>query len=115
MPFTAQPRIFSVRFKIFFIIIKLKAPFAIGGFQLWRTEAYWGVGGYNPEELFAEDYSISQKIKPEEFVVHKITGTYTSSRRFKSKGVLWMFYIMVKSCINRKNPAFFKESHGYWD
>lgn len=98
-----------------FVSIKLKAPFAIGGFQLWRTEAYWRVGGYNPEELFAEDYSISQKVKPEEFAVHKISGTYTSSRRFKSKGVLWMFYIMIKSYINRKNPEFFKKTHGYWD
>ena len=98
-----------------FVSIKLKAPFAIGGFQLWRTEAYWRVGGYNPEELFAEDYSVSQKIEPEEFAVHKITGTYTSSRRFKSKGVLWMFYIMIKSYINRKNPEFFKKTHGYWD
>ena len=97
------------------VSIKLKAPFAVGGFQLWRTEAYWKVGGYNPEELFAEDYSISQKIEPEEFRVHKIIGTYTSPRRFKSKGILWMFYIMIKSYINRKNPEFFKKTHGYWD
>jgi hypothetical protein len=36
----------------------LGTPFAVGGFQLWNTETYWSVGGYNPEELFAEDYSI---------------------------------------------------------
>lgn len=93
----------------------LGTPFAVGGFQLWNTDTYWSVGGYNSEELFAEDYSISQKVDPKDFKVHKINGTYTSSRRFKNKGVLWMFQIMIKSFLNRKNPEFFKKSHGYWD
>jgi hypothetical protein len=93
----------------------LGTPFAVGGFQLWNTETYWEVGGYNPQELFAEDYSISQKVNPKEFKVVRVKGTYTSSRRFKNKGILWMFYIMVKSFLNRKNPEFFKKSHGYWD
>ena len=91
------------------------SPFAVGGFQLWNTESYWKVGGYNPEELFAEDYSISQKVNPKEFKVVRVKGTYTSSRRFKKKGVLWMFGIMIKSYLNRKNPEFFKKSHGYWE
>ena len=90
-------------------------PFAVGGFQLWNTDTYWSVGGYNPQELFAEDYSISQKVEPKEFKVHKIKGTYTSSRRFKNKGVLWMFKIMIKSYLNRKNPEFFKHHHNYWN
>ena len=93
----------------------LGTPFAVGGFQLWNTETYWKLGGYNPEELFAEDYSISQKVKSKNFKVVKVKGTYTSSRRFKSKGILWMFYIMLKSYFNRNNPEFFKKSHGYWD
>jgi glycosyltransferase involved in cell wall biosynthesis len=90
-------------------------PFAVGGFQLWNTNTYWKVGGYNPEELFAEDYSISQKVNTKNFKVVKIKGTYTSARRFKSKGILWMFYIMIKSYLNRNNPKFFKQSHGYWN
>lgn len=93
----------------------LKTPFAVGGFQLWKTKSYWIHGGYNPEELFAEDYSISQKVDAKEFRVHRIKGTYTSSRRFKNKGVLWMFKIMIKSYINRKNPEFFKHHHNYWN
>ena len=90
-------------------------PFAVGGFQLWNSGAYWSIGGYNPEELFAEDYSISQKVSPKQFKVVNIKGTYTSSRRFKNKGVLWMLKIMIKSYLNRKNPEFFKKSHGYWE
>lgn len=106
-------------FRMFDVFQKLSTllgtPFAVGGFQLWKTQTYWILGGYNPEELFAEDYSISQKVNPKEFRVHKIKGTYTSSRRFKNKGVLWMFKIMIKSYINRKNPEFFKHHHNYWN
>ena len=93
----------------------LGTPFAVGGFQLWNTEAYHRVGGYNPEELFAEDYSISQKVMSKNFKVHKVWGTYTSPRRFQTKGIIWMFKIMIKSYLNRNNPEFFKRSHGYWD
>jgi glycosyltransferase involved in cell wall biosynthesis len=106
-------------FRVFDILQSLStligSPFAIGGFQLWKTESYWEVGGYNPQELFAEDYSISQKVKSNNFKVVNIEGTYTSSRRFKSKGVLWMFKIMIKSYINRRNPEFFKHHHNYWN
>jgi glycosyltransferase involved in cell wall biosynthesis len=92
----------------------LGTPFAVGGFQLWKTSAYWNVGGYNPEERFAEDYSISQKVISKNFMVYKTKYVYTSARRFKNKGVLWMFRIMIKSYLNRNNPEFFKKSHGYW-
>lgn len=103
-------------FDIFQRISKLLGtPFAVGGFQLWKTQTYWNLGGYNPKELFAEDYSLSQKVDPKEFVLFNMGGIYTSSRRFKSKGVLWMFYIMIKSYVNRKNSEFFKKSHGYWN
>ena len=91
------------------------SPFAVGGFQLWNTDAYHRVGGYNPEELFAEDYSISQKVMSKNFKVHKVWGTYTSPRRFQTKGVIWMFKIMIKSYLNRKNPEFFKHHHNYWN
>ena len=102
-------------FDIFqFISSLIGTPFAIGGFQLWKTETYWSLGGYNPDELFAEDYSISHKVNSKNFKVVNLNGTYTSSRRFKKKGILWMFYIMIKSFINRNNPEFFKQTHNYW-
>lgn len=90
-------------------------PFAVGGFQLWNTETYWKLGGYNPEELFAEDYSISKKVNPKNFKVHHTNYVYTSPRRFENKGVMWMFNVMIRSYLNRNNPEFFKKSHGYWD
>lgn len=92
----------------------LGTPFAVGGFQIFNTKTYWEIGGYNPEELFAEDYSLSSKIKPKKFWIHKTRGVWTSARRFKNKGVLWMFKIMIMSYINRNNPNFFKHHHNYW-
>lgn len=93
----------------------LRNAFAVGGFQLWKREAYWKTGGYNPEELFAEDYSISRKVDPMRFKVIRTRGVYTSARRFKKKGVMWMLWVMVKSYLNRNDPEFFKRAHGYWD
>jgi len=94
------------------ISIKLGTPFAVGGFQLWKTEKYWKCGGYNEEELFAEDYSLSSKVK--NLTIHKTKGVWTSARRFKNKGILWMFKIMIISYLNRHNPNFFKKHHNYW-
>ena len=51
--------------------IKLGTPFAVGGFQYWNTKKYWELGGYNADELFAEDYSLSSKVKPKKFWIHR--------------------------------------------
>jgi glycosyltransferase involved in cell wall biosynthesis len=91
-------------------------PFAIGGFQLFFSQAYWEIGGYDPYYQVAEDYCISLKIKPKRFIVHKVKdGVYTSSRRFKNKGIWYMVKLMFRSFINRNNPLYFHRSHGYWE
>lgn len=90
-------------------------PFAIGGFQFFRTKAYWEVGGYIEDELFAEDYSLSSKISANKFMIYRFYGAWTSARRFKNKGIGWMLRIMFKSYINRNNPQFFKQHHNYWN
>jgi len=87
-------------------------PFAVGGFQLWKTEAYWKTGGYDETHLFAEDYWVSQKA--EKMVIHKTNGVWTSARRFKNKGFFYMFLLSIKCYINRNNTEFFKHHHNYW-
>lgn len=94
--------------------IKLGTPFAVGGFQYWNTQTYWELGGYKEDELFAEDYSLSSKVKPKKFFIFETKGVFTSARRFKKKGISYMFWIMIKSYINRNNPEFFKHHHNYW-
>jgi glycosyltransferase involved in cell wall biosynthesis len=93
---------------------KVNSPFAVGGFQLWDRQAYWKTGGYVKDELFAEDYSISSKVNPKYFHIHKTKGVWTSPRRFQNKGVFFMVSLMIQSYINRNNPKFFKQHHNYW-
>jgi glycosyltransferase involved in cell wall biosynthesis len=90
----------------------LGTPFAIGGFQLWKTDAYWKTGGYDETHLFAEDYWVSQKA--ESMKIHNTKGVWTSARRFKNKGFFYMFLISIKCYINRNNTEFFKKHHNYW-
>ena len=91
----------------------LGTPFAIGGFQLWKTEAYWKTGGYDKTHLFAEDYWVSQKA--EKMVIHKTKGVWTSARRFKNKGFFYMFILSIKCYINRNNTEFFRNHQNYWN
>lgn len=103
-------------FKIFnfqqWLSILLKSPFAIGGFQLWKTKSYWKLGGYDEAHLFAEDYALSKKVK--NLVVHKTKGVWTSARRFKKKGILYMFLLTIQCYINRNNNLFFTKHYNYW-
>lgn len=92
----------------------LKMPFAIGGFQLWKTKAYWETGGYVETQKFAEDYWISAKCNPKKFMVLSNKGVWTSARRFKKKGIGYMIKVMIKSYFNRNNPAFFDDDQNYW-
>jgi len=87
-------------------------PFAIGGFQLWKTEAYWKTGGYDETHLFAEDYWVSQKA--EVMKIHNTKGVWTSARRFKNKGFFYMAWLSIKCYFNRNNSEFFKQSPNYW-
>ena len=90
----------------------LGTPFAIGGFQLFKTEAYWKTGGYDETHLFAEDYWVSQKV--DKMIIHNTKGVWTSARRFKNKGFFYMFWLSIKCYFNRNNSEFFKHHHNYW-
>lgn len=103
-------------FRLFNIIQKISSkftPFAVGGFMLFKTEAFRAAGGFDEEAKVAEDYLLSAKIKPSKFkVVNR--EAHTSSRRFESKGVWYMIKLMFTSWQNRNNPKWFKEDHNYW-
>jgi cellulose synthase/poly-beta-1,6-N-acetylglucosamine synthase-like glycosyltransferase len=89
------------------------SPCAIGGFMLFNKSVFDELGGFNEKFLVAEDYALSNKINPCRFKVsdHKI---YTTDRRFRNKGLWYMTKLMFKSIINKNNPKFFEDSHGYW-
>lgn len=102
-------RLFDIQQRISNLI---GTPFAVGGFQLWKTESYWKTGGYDETHLFAEDYWVSQKA--DKMIIHNTKGVWTSARRFKNKGFFYMFILSIKCYINRNNTNFFKNHHNYW-
>lgn len=100
-------------FDVIQYLTKFYTPFAVGGFMLFKTEVFKSLGGFNPDDKFAEDYHLSSKIKPSKFcIVDKIV--YTTSRRFKNKGLFYMVKMMIKSWLNRDNDEFFTKEHNYW-
>jgi hypothetical protein len=100
-------------FDVIQYLTKFSTPFAVGGFMLFNLETFNSLGGFNPNDKFAEDYHLSSKIKPNKFyVANKIV--YTTSRRFKNKGLFYMVKMMIKSWFNRNNDEFFTKEHNYW-
>ena len=100
-------------FEFFRDITIWSAPCAIGGFMLFDIFEFNRVGGFVNEDKFAEDFHLSMKINPFRFHVspHKV---YTTDRRFKKKGLLYMMKMSFLSYINKNNPEFFKHDHNYW-
>lgn len=103
-------------YKIFDIIQKLHritGPFALGGIMLFDTNEYFRLGGFNPNDKFAEDYNLSKKVNSKRFLISN-NIIKTSSRRFKSKGIWFMTKLMFLSFLNRNNQKFFECTHSYW-
>lgn len=100
-------------FEFFRNLISFKYPFAVGGFMLFKSHRFNKIGKFCEGDLFAEDFNLSMKISPNKFSVLD-SVIHTSDRRFRKKGLYYMMKMAVLSMINRDNPQFFKEDHGYW-
>jgi glycosyltransferase involved in cell wall biosynthesis len=100
-------------FEFFRDITIWSAPCAIGGFMLFDISEFNKVGGFVNDDKFAEDFHLSMKISPDKFHVskHKI---YTTDRRFKKKGLLYMIKMALLSFLNKDNPEFFTHDYNYW-
>jgi glycosyltransferase involved in cell wall biosynthesis len=115
--FRTTSRFYSFSYSIFEIFqrfISKSEPFAVGGYMMFKKEAFDRVGGFNERDKFAEDFSLSRKIDPAKFeITHR--KIYTSPRRLQSKGLLHMTKLMVKTWIKRNQPAHYQKDHGYWN
>jgi glycosyltransferase involved in cell wall biosynthesis len=100
-------------FEFFRDLLSNYSPFAIGGFMLFKKDIFDSVGGFVNEDKFAEDFHISIKISPDYFGVTNDV-IYTTDRRFKQKGIVYMIKMAMLSMINKNNPNFFKNDHNYW-
>ena len=92
---------------------KITGPFALGGIMLFNTDDYFSLGGFSPDDAFAEDYNLSKKVKSDKFILSKRI-IKTSPRRFINKGVYYMIKMMILTYFNRNNTNFYKKSHSYW-
>lgn len=109
-------RDYNYIYKIFDLIQKLHwitKPFALGGIMLFKTDVYNQLGGFNQEDVIAEDYNLSRKIPSSKFILSKKI-ILTDDRRFRNKGVWYMVKLMVLTFLNRNNPNFYKKSFSYW-
>ena len=88
-------------------------PFALGGFMLFNYKTFKEIGQFNEDDKIAEDFHLSKKIKPNKFKIFKYK-VFTSSRRFKSKGIFYMVKIMLLSWFNKNNEDFYKKDFNYF-
>ena len=95
------------------LIIK-KTPFAVGGFMLFNTRAFNRVGKFNQKALVAEDYHISKKIDPKLFKIFD-RKVFTTSRRFKKKGLLYFAKMLLLFWFNRDNEEFYTRDFKYFE
>lgn len=106
----------KLAFRVFNIInyyVSKKTPFAVGTFFLTTKKSFMHYGQFDETLQHSEDYCLSKKYRPTEFMIlnHYIGQ---DDRRFKKMGYTGMVRLLMKSYKNRKNPKFFKEDVGYW-
>jgi glycosyltransferase involved in cell wall biosynthesis len=91
----------------------LAKPFATGMFMLFEREAFWALGGFNEQALFAEDYLLSKGVARIRFRI--VRGrVLTTNRRFEKLGhgrMVWMFF---KTMLHSWDDRYFLEDQGYW-
>ena len=94
-------------------IMSKSRPFALGGFQMWRGDAFWMHGGFDERAEVAEDWLLSQRVHPKSFKIVE-RNIWTGGRRFNRYGIWDMLILMLKSWWNRNNVEWFYTSHNYW-
>ena len=103
-------------FKIFDLIQKIFkpiSPFCVGGFMMIRNSEFKKIGGFDEDAKIAEDYLLSKQINPKKFKISNL-NVFTTPRRFKKKGIIYMVKIMIGSFLNKNNKLFFQNDRNYW-
>jgi glycosyltransferase involved in cell wall biosynthesis len=108
--------LYTIIFILFDIIrsfIIKKTPFAIGGFMLFNYQTFKQLGQFNENDKIAEDYHLSKKVNPNKFKIFNYKA-FTTSRRFETKGILYMLKIMLSCWFNKDNEDFYKKDFNYF-
>ncbi len=89
-------------------------PFATGMFMLFEREAFWKLGGFNEQALFAEDYLLSKQVPHARFAI--VRGkVLTSNRRFRKVGHGRMVWMFAKTMVHSWDEQYFLRDQGYWE
>ncbi len=91
---------------------KLK-PFATGMFMLFEREAFWALGGFNEQALFAEDYLLSKGVHRTKFRIIK-GKVWTTNRRFQKLGHSRMVFMFFQTMMHSWDDEYFLRDRNYW-
>jgi glycosyltransferase involved in cell wall biosynthesis len=92
---------------------KLK-PFATGMFMLFEREAFWALGGFNEQALFAEDYLLSKGVARNKFRIVK-GKVLTTNRRFQKLGHGRMVFLFFQTMMHSWDEEYFLRDRNYWN
>jgi glycosyltransferase involved in cell wall biosynthesis len=92
---------------------KLK-PFATGMFMLFEREAFWALGGFNEQALFAEDYLLSKGVARSRFQIVK-GKVFTTNRRFQKLGHGRMVFLFFQTMMHSWDEDYFLRDRNYWN
>ena len=92
---------------------KLK-PFATGMFMLFDREAFWALGGFNEQALFAEDYLLSKGVHRTKFRIVK-GKIWTTNRRFQKLGHSRMVFMFFQTMMHTWDDKYFLRDRDYWE
>lgn len=95
-------------------ILLLFSPFCLGGFMMFKSSKFKELDGFNNEIKVGEDYMLSRKIKSNKFkILNK--NIYTTDRRFKNKGLLFMVKLLLKTALTVNKTNHLKNDYNYWN
>lgn len=88
-------------------------PFATGMFMLFERDAFWALGGFNEQALFAEDYLLSKGVARLRFGI--VRGrVLTTNRRFRKLGHWTVVRLFVRTMMHSWDEEYFLRDHDYW-
>ena len=91
----------------------LHRPFATGMFMLFERDAFWALGGFNEQALFAEDYLLSKGVPRLRFGI--VRGrVLTTNRRFRKLGHWTIVRMFVRTMMHSWDDGYFLRDHNYW-
>jgi len=98
---------------IFQHLSKFDMPFSTGMYFFIRKSKFDELGGFNPEDQFAEDYNLSRKINRKKFGIIN-SFIYSDDRRFKRTGYFGMMKLFYKTMRNKNRESYYKEKINYF-